>query len=69
MDQARRTDRPVLNLAEVAGLLGVDYRGVSRACTDGSLPSVRIGRRVLVPRKPFLALLGEQSADDVDRAA
>lgn len=45
-------------VTEAASLLDVDVRTVSRACDDGQLPSLRIGRRLLIPRLPLLALLG-----------
>jgi excisionase family DNA binding protein len=51
-----------LTVTEVAALLGLDARTVSRACQDGQLPSLRVGRRLLVPRLPLLALLGVDSA-------
>lgn len=43
--------------ADVAELLDVDERTVTRAVDAGQLPSLRIGRRVLIPRVPLLALL------------
>jgi excisionase family DNA binding protein len=39
-------------------VFGVDVRTVSRAIENGELPSVRLGRRVLLPRLPLLAVLG-----------
>lgn len=50
-----------LSVTDVAALLGLDARTVSRACQDGQLPSLRVGRRLLVPRLPLLALLGVES--------
>jgi excisionase family DNA binding protein len=38
--------------------MDVDPRTVTRAIEDGQLPSVRLGRRVLIPRLPLLELLG-----------
>lgn len=35
-----------------------DERTVRRACEAGQIPCVRIGKRILIPRLPFLALLG-----------
>ena len=61
----RSTDREVLNRAEVATLLAVDPRTVDHAIDDGTLPCVRFGRRVLIPRRPFLAAFG-LAADDMD---
>lgn len=54
----------VLTVAQVARLLTdmdgdqLDERTVRRACEDGQLPCVRVGRRLLIPRLPLLALLG-----------
>lgn len=52
------SDREVLNRAEVAALLGVDSRTVTAAVETGSLPGVRLGRRLLIPRQPLLDVLG-----------
>lgn len=43
------TDRPTLSVAETAELLGVSRWLVQPAVRDGSLPSRRIGRRILIP--------------------
>lgn len=43
------TDRPTLGVAETAELLGVSRGLVQPAVRDGSLPSRRIGRRILIP--------------------
>lgn len=59
MEQARTTDRPALTVTEVASILGVDYRTVSRAVDDGTIRGIRLGGRILVARRPFLALFGE----------
>ena len=56
--ELRDTDREVLNRAEVAALLGVDARTVDRAIDDGTIPAVRLGRRILIPRRPFLETFG-----------
>ena len=61
--EARTTDREVLNRAEVAVLLTVDARTVDRAIEDGTIPAIRLGRRVLIPRRPFLAAFGITSAE------
>ena len=53
----------VLTQTETADVLGCDQRTVSRAIQAGDLPGIRLGRRVMVPRLPLLALLeGRQSA-------
>jgi excisionase family DNA binding protein len=61
--EARATDREVLNRAEVAALLTVDPRTVDHAIEAGTIPAVRLGRRVLIPRRPFLAAFGLESKD------
>ena len=43
-------DRPTLSVAETADLLGISRWLVQQAVRDGSLPSVRVGRRILIPR-------------------
>lgn len=51
-------ERVVYTLAEVSRMLGVDVRGVARACRAGQIPSVTVGRRVLVPKAKFDAQMG-----------
>src|SRR6187397_3359912 len=51
-----------VSVAATAEVLGVDERTVTRALRDGQLPSVRVGRRVLVPRLRLLAVLGGEGA-------
>ena len=58
------TDREVLNRAEVAGLLEVDARTVDHAIADGTLPAVRLGRRILIPRRPFLRAFGIDTSQE-----
>lgn len=38
---------------EVAGVLRVDVDRVRRACTDGRMPHLRFGRRIMIPREPL----------------
>ncbi|MFC8921735.1 helix-turn-helix domain-containing protein [Cellulosimicrobium sp. NPDC057127] len=52
------TDREVLNVGEVASLLGVDPRTVASSVHAGELPGTRLGRRLLIPRAPLLDRLG-----------
>jgi excisionase family DNA binding protein len=58
----KQSNRACLTMAEVAALLEVDARTVSRACADGQLPAVHVGRRTLIPREPLIALLERQAA-------
>ena len=63
---ARTTDREVLNRAEVATLRSLDPRTIDHAIADGAIPAVHVGRRVLIPRRPFLHAFG---ADDLTSSA
>ncbi|MBL5973687.1 MAG: DNA-binding protein [Candidatus Leucobacter sulfamidivorax] len=39
-----------------AAVLEVDPRTVSAGIKEGTIPSVRLGRRVVIPREKFLTL-------------
>jgi excisionase family DNA binding protein len=51
------SDRPTLSVAETAALLGISRWLVQQAVRDGSLPSLRLGRRILIPRARLLGWL------------
>jgi len=54
---------PVLTVDEAAVYLRISRGLAFAAVRDGTLPSVRIGRRILVPRRQLEALLaGEQAS-------
>jgi excisionase family DNA binding protein len=53
-------DRPALSVAETAELLGISRWLVQQAVRDSSLPSVRVGRRILIPRVQLDAWLNGQ---------
>jgi len=48
---------PVLTVEEAAAYLRISRGLAFAAVRDGSLPSVRIGRRILIPRRQLDALL------------
>jgi excisionase family DNA binding protein len=49
---------PVLvSVPEAARMLSISVRHAWNLIADGKLPSVRLGRRVLVPKRQLLALL------------
>jgi excisionase family DNA binding protein len=63
------SDRPTLSVAETAELLGVSRWLVQQAVRDGSLPSRRIGRRILIPAARLEAWLqGEAPPGAADAA-
>ena len=43
-------NRPVYTVMETAVLLGLGRNSTYEAITRGQIPSIRVGRRVLVPR-------------------
>ncbi|WP_448070745.1 helix-turn-helix domain-containing protein [Georgenia yuyongxinii] len=46
----------VITRTEAAQALGVDPRTVTAGIENGTIPSVRLGRRVVIPREKFLRL-------------
>jgi excisionase family DNA binding protein len=46
----------VITRAEAAAALGVDPRTVTAGVENGSIPSVKLGRRVVIPREKFLRI-------------
>lgn len=56
IDELRESRSVVITRTEVASALGVDPRTVTLAIESGSIPSVKLGRRVVIPREKFLRL-------------
>ena len=50
-------ERLTFTVDEVARLLGISRSGAYDSIARGEIPSLNIGRRVLVPREPFLDLI------------
>jgi excisionase family DNA binding protein len=57
LDELRASTSAVLTVADTAELLDVDPRTVLRGCDAGQLPSIKVGRRVLIVRERLLAML------------
>ncbi|MFV0372482.1 helix-turn-helix domain-containing protein [Microbacterium sp.] len=49
---------------EAAQALGVDPRTITVGIEDGTILSVKLGRRVVIPREKFLALFADASNED-----
>lgn len=49
---------PTISVEEAGRILGVSRRSAYRAAENGELPTLRLGRRLLVPTARLLALLG-----------
>jgi len=56
------TSQPTMTVDETAPWLGVSRDAVYDACNRGDLPSLRVGRRVLVPTARLRDLLGMGAA-------
>ena len=56
MDQLRASRSLIITRTEAAHALGVDPRTVTAGIDNGTIPAVRLGRRVVIPREKFLRL-------------
>ena len=56
IEMLRNSRSLVITRTEAAHALGVDPRTVTAEIESGTIPSVRIGRRVVIPREKFLRL-------------
>ena len=63
LDEIRHSEKVLLTPADVAEVLGADPQTIRTAALDNpqtlGFPVSRIGKRTIIPRKPFLAFLGE----------
>ncbi|BCT76086.1 hypothetical protein SCMU_19280 [Sinomonas cyclohexanicum] len=63
LNDLRASTANVISVAQAAAALAdleghrPDERTVRRACEDGQLPAIRLGKRILIPRLAFLAIL------------
>lgn len=64
LNEIKNTDKPMLLAQDVAPVLGCDPHSIRiQARQDPDLlgfPVVVIGNRTLIPRRPFLAYIGEE---------
>jgi len=56
VDTLRDSRSLVITRNEAAAALGVDPRTVTASIENGTIPSVKLGRRVVIPREKFLKL-------------
>lgn len=49
---------PTISVEEASELLGISARSAYKAAERGELPTLRLGRRVLVPTPRLLEMLG-----------
>lgn len=62
LEEARASTAATITRVEAGAIAGVDPRTISTGIKDGTIPSIRIGRRVLIPREKFLALFEVEAA-------
>lgn len=62
--ELRQDERMVLTVEETARLLGIGRSLAWRLVSEGELPSVRLGRRVRVPRGELEGWLQQHSHDN-----
>jgi excisionase family DNA binding protein len=58
-----------LTIEEAAALLGIGRSSAYNAAARGDIPTLRLGRRLLVPSAKLLAMLGIEAGDDGDDGA
>lgn len=59
LKELRANESATITRQDVADALGIDPRTVTTGIRQGNIPSIKIGRRVLIPREKFLALFDE----------
>lgn len=52
-----------LNMKEAAELVGVDYRRIVAGVEDGTIPSIQLGGRRVIPRAALMRLFGVELAE------
>jgi excisionase family DNA binding protein len=57
------TERLTFTVDEVAIALGISRSSAYECAKRGEIPTVRFGRRIVVPRRAVLALLGETDTE------
>lgn len=57
LDELRESPAATITKATAAEVLDIDPRTLGRGIEDGTIPSIRIGRRVVIPREPFVRML------------
>jgi excisionase family DNA binding protein len=55
---------PTISVERAGELLGVSRRAAYRAASRGEIPTLRVGRRLLVPTQRLLDLLGLATVED-----
>jgi excisionase family DNA binding protein len=62
-------DKLAFSLSDVSRLLGISRTKIHDFARTGQIPTIRFGRRVVVPRHALMALLGEDENSNWDKPA
>ncbi|GAA2750218.1 helix-turn-helix domain-containing protein [Amnibacterium kyonggiense] len=67
LEQLRHSKAATITRADAAELFSCDPRTITAGIRAGTIPAIHIGRRVVIPREPLLALLttGTVAAPDL----
>lgn len=60
---ARHLGKLTISVEDAAAVLGISRGGAYEAVKTGDIPSIRIGRRLLVPRRAFVEKFGLREED------
>jgi len=56
LEELRASRLPTITRSDAAAALGVDPRTVTVGIENGTIPAIKLGRRVVIPREKFLNL-------------
>lgn len=56
LETLRRSQKAAISRKMVAEILGVDPRTVTVGIEEGTIPAIKLGRRVVIPREKFLEM-------------
>lgn len=62
--EINRSRRETLSVAEAGELLGISRSSAFQAASNGQLPVIKIGKRLLVPRVALERMLGAPLSKD-----
>ena len=62
IDTLRESRSVVITSKDAAEALGVDPRTITVGINDGTIPTVKLGRRVVIPRERFLRIFDASEA-------
>ena len=57
----RSQDSLALTMKDAAKLVGVDYRTIKLGIESGTIPTVQLGTRRMIPRVPLLRVFGVEA--------